>query len=169
MGVLLEGVFHQIEEHLGPVEAVAHEDGVFIGQLDEDFGLLAADDGFEALEHVIDAGAQAEGFDLEGSGFAGFQAGDDQHVLDDARDAVRVFAHHGEETPGDLRVLDHVVVEQVFQIAVDDGHGSAQFVGCVGHEVLADLLGLVFGGHVADDDTGEWGRCRQEWAGGRHR
>ena len=125
-----------------------------IRHVDGDFRLLAADDGFEALEDVVDAGAEAEGLDLERAGLAGFEAGDDQHVLDDAGDAVGVLAHHREEAPGDLRVLEHVVVEQVFEVAVDDGQRGAQFVGGVGDEVLADLLGLVLGGHVADDDTG---------------
>ena len=121
VGVLFEGVFDEVEEHLGPVEAVAVEDEVRIRHGDGDFRLLGADDGFEALEDVLDAGAEAEGLDLEGVGLAGFEAGNDEHVLDDARDAVGVLAHDGEEAAGHFRLLDHVVVQQVFQIAVDDG------------------------------------------------
>ncbi len=61
----------------------------------DDFRLLVADDGFEALEDVLDAGAESEGLDLEGVRLAGLEAGNHQHVLDDAGDAVGVLAHDG--------------------------------------------------------------------------
>ena len=155
VGILFEGVFDQVEQHLGPVEAVAVqlEFGVRHEYLDMRF--LAADDRLQAFEHVLDAGAEAEGFDLQSAGLAGLQAGDDQHVLDDARDAVGVFAHDGKEMASGRRIIEQSLIQQVFEVTADDGHGGAEFVGRVGHEVLADLFRLVFGSDVAQDDAGE--------------
>ena len=155
VGVLLQGVFDEVEEHLGPVEAIAHEHQRLIGHGNVDLGLLLADDGLEAFEDVVDAGAETEGFELERIGLAGFKARNDQHVLHDARDAVGVLAHHREEAPRGGGIVDHVVIQQVFEITVDDRHGGAQFVRGVRDEVLADLLDLIFGRHVPENDTGE--------------
>ena len=154
VGVLFESVFDEVEKHLGPVEAIALHDEVRVWHGDGHFGVLVADDGFEPLEDVFDAGAEFKRFELEGVCLAGFEAGNDEHVLDDAGDAVSVLAHDGEKPTGHFWLVDHVVVDEVFQIAVDDGERGAELVGRISDEVLADLFGLVLGGHVADHDTG---------------
>ena len=56
--------------------------------------------------------------------------------------------------PRQLGLVEHVVIQQVFKIPVDDGQRRPQLVRGIGHEILADLFDLVLGGHVTDDDSG---------------
>ena len=65
-----------------------------------------------------------------------------------------MLAHDAEIVASDVAVADHVVLDQVFEVAVDDGEWRAEFVRCVGDKVLADLFGLMLGGEVADDHAG---------------
>ena len=45
------------------------------------------------------------------------------------------------------------VIEEVFDVAIDDRERSAEFVRGIGDKVLTDLFGLVSGGDIAEDDT----------------
>ncbi len=92
--------------------------------------------------------------DFERGCLAGLQSRNDQHVLDNARDAVGVLAHDAEVVARDVAFVDHVILEQIFEITIDDGQRRAEFVRGVGDKVLADLFGLMLGSEVADDHAG---------------
>lgn len=93
--VLLERVFDEIEKDLRPVEPIPLQHTIRVWHRDDHFGVLITDDRFETFENVLDAGAEAEGLDFKRIRLAGFQSGNDEHVLHDARNAVSVFPHDG--------------------------------------------------------------------------
>lgn len=97
---MLEGIFHEVEDNLGPVKVVA-DDGKR-GHGGGDFGVLLRDDEIEFFEDVVDAVLEIEFGELERGAFACFELGDHEHFLDDAIDAddvavhgVEHFARHG--------------------------------------------------------------------------
>ena len=69
-GILLEGVFDEVEEDLRPVEAVADEGEVFVDFLEFHFYILLRDDGFQAFDDVVNATREIEGREVEGGAFA---------------------------------------------------------------------------------------------------
>ena len=153
-GVFFEGVLHKVEENLVPVEAIARE-LVVGGEIEMAAGLFAFKEGMEAFEDTVEAFAAGEMLVLEvgdGVGFGGFKFGNVEHVLDEVREAFAVLLHDGEGALDGGAVVD-VAFEKIFEIAVDDGEGGAEFVGSIGDEIPPDLLGFLAAGLVADDEA----------------
>ena len=157
-GILFQGVLDEIEEDLGPVKAVTHEVEVLVDFLESDFGFLLLNDRFQTLDDVTDTARKMKGGKIEAGGLAGLQTRNHKHVVDDAGNTIAVLLHDGEGALDGRAIVD-IALDEVFQITVDDGKRSAQFVRGVGDEVFADLLGLMLGGDVTDDDSGDGLGC----------
>ena len=107
-------------------------------EIEVEVDLSIFEHGGEVVDGVLDATTDVEGLDVEG-GTNRFKAGDGEHVLDDANEALTMFFHHGEAVAGGGGVVDEAVLEG-FDVALDDGQGGAKFVGGIGDEVFADLF-----------------------------
>ena len=81
----------------------------------------------------------------------GFQAREDEQVLHEGVEPVRVALHRFEDA---LRFLaGHVrVVRERLQVTAKNGQRRAEFVGNIGHEILPDDLQLLDAGDVVEDD-----------------
>ena len=121
-----------------PIETIAVEGASGGREIEVEVDLAIFEHGGEVVDGILDATADVEGFDVEG-GADCFQAGDGEHVLDDANEALAMFFHHGEAVAGGGRIVDEAVLER-FDVALDDGQGGAKFVGGIGDEVFADLF-----------------------------
>src|SRR5208337_146707 len=84
---------------------------------------------------------------------AGFQLGDGQEVLDEEFEPLRVAVNSLEKAGGDVRVV-FGAVNQGFDIAFDQGKGSAQFMADVGHEFFTCAFELLKAGQIVKDEDG---------------
>ena len=151
--VLLEGVFHQVEQDLRPVEGVSVQ-FPFRGDVHVQGGLLFLPDGVQPGEDVVRAGGEAEPLLFQDGLVAGFQLGDHEHVFNDVHEPLAVLVHDADEFAGQGRSFLHeLVFHQVFQVSHNDGERRAQFVGGVGHEVPPHLVGEVVLRDVAQQDA----------------
>ena len=95
----------------------------------------------DALPHVVAAGVHLI--------FARLQLGDVQHILDEPGQAAHLLADHAQIVVVQLR--GNGAVQHTVHKALHAGHGGAQFVGDVAHEVGAGRVnGLQIGGHVVE-------------------
>jgi hypothetical protein len=164
-GVLLEGVLDQVEEDLDPIEAIPFQGETGIGDVDRDGCLLLLDECFEPFEDVGDALLDVEGGNFQRGAGTAFESGDDEHFLDDAVDADDVLPHDAEHVLRGVGVGEEIVLEEVFEVAADDGEGSAEFVGGIGHEVLPDLVGADVLADIAESDEKLAGGLRRSHGG----
>ena len=137
-GVFFDGVFEEVGENLVPIETITVERATGGWEIEIEVDLSIFEHGGEVVDGVLDATTDVEGFDVEG-GADRFQAGDGEHVLDDANEALTMFFHDGEAVTGGGGVVDETVLEG-FDVALDDGQGGAKLMGGVGDEVFADLF-----------------------------
>ena len=133
--VLFEGVFDEVGEDLVPVKAVALEEAVFLGEIEHEACVPLFMHGGEVIDGVLHALADLEGLGIQGRGGV-FEAGDAEHVLGEAGEALAVLLH-GIEAAGE----QGGGVPQGLDVAIDDGERGTQLVGGIGDEVPADLLG----------------------------
>ena len=137
-GVFFDGVFEEVGENLVPIETITVDRATGGWEIEVEVDLSIFEHGGEVVDGVLDATTDVEGFDVEG-GADRFQAGDGEHVLDDANEALTMFFHDGEAVTGGSGVVDETVFEG-FDVALDDGQGGAKRMGGVGDEVFADLF-----------------------------
>ena len=149
VGILLEGIFDQVEEELGPVKEVSGKGDVL--DVDLDRGVLVFDDEFESFDNVTDAIGESKFLHLEWSRVIGFKFRDHQHVLHDTVDPNDVARHRAEHFFGKGFVIQPAFFGEIFEIARDDGERSAQLVGSVGYEVLSDLVRDDRGGNITHE------------------
>ena len=79
-----------------------------------------------------------------------------------------MLLHRLEALSRERRLLEQTI-EEVFQITIDDGKRSAQLMTGIGHEVLADLLGLVAVRLITNDHAEMPGLILTKEAHGRRR
>lgn len=122
-GVFFEGVFDEIGKDLIPVEAITAEEAAVRGEVEGDDGLADFDEGGEVLDGIVHAAADEEGFGLEGF-FESFQAGEGEHVVDDAHHATGVLFHDIETAAEGGGVFDHAAFQRL-DVTVDEGERGA--------------------------------------------
>src|SRR5262245_33265587 len=106
----------------------------------------------KALQARVDHGVQGHGLEIEQL-IAGFDASQAEQVENEAMQSVALLGNPLEEGATMLRIVDRSI-EECFNAGLDDGQGSFQLVGGVGHEVATEAFEPAQLSSILNDDDG---------------
>src|SRR5277367_2731357 len=149
---VLDGVIEEILQHVAEQGGIAAHGGQLRGDGDLQSDFLAI--GFEqsGFGAGFDEFEQADGGEFQFH-FSGFDAGELEQVVGEAREAHGVIADDFQEAAIVFGIVEGAG-EKSFGETLDGGERRLEFVGDVGDEVLADALQAAQFGDVVKDDHG---------------
>ena len=121
-GIFLNGVVHEIKEHLVPVAAIASEGGRCSRYIDKGGSFVLLNERGETADDIPGAGREIEWFSTEcpeAFGIIRFEAGDGEHILDNAGNPFTVARHGNQRLRGLFAGLNDAI-EQILEVAIND-------------------------------------------------